>query len=353
MKLTVISIVLSILFTATLGATGLSEPNDAGSETKFEFNNKTKCKWRVSLGKNKEGLQVYVDNPSPNKPTHAAKVLLHENYTIPKSKYVVLDRIYDSPIAKKFSKSQKEFLKTEYTVLVVSDSIRTKPYHYHSTWLYAVSEEDAKLMAQAYLDGLNKYAGWIMVDQKRVLNEWQEKLHLAQKELPEKEAKLKDLEEQYKREKNKTHRFSSEEETPKLAKENILEMNKTLDTLEIELSGIREKLKAIEKYRNEPEQREAIRARLDEMFVEQMIELSGLEARRQTTERLRAEQQLFLILFNKRNDLQHEVGKLRKTIESSKNAINDINDLLKNPMPHMLPPKVYQNKVVIYPVLTE
>jgi hypothetical protein len=338
-----------MLLTTPLSATGVSEPNDTGSEIKFEISSIT-TRWKVNIGKNKEGLVLYANDPGPIKPTHVARVLLHEDSTVSKNEKRVLERIHESPMAKKFSKSQRDFIETEFAIWVDNDSIDAKPYYYYSIWLYAVTEEDAKLMAQAYLDGLNKYANRIMVDQKRVLSEWQEKLRLAQQELPEKEAKLKDCEKQYKRQKGNVHRFSSDGEASDLAKETILEMDKTLDTLEIELAGIREKLKAIEKYRNEPDQPDALCARLDEMFVEQMIELSGLEARRQMTERLRAEQQVFLALYNERNDLQREVRSLEKTIEKSKNTIKDVSELLDDPRPYMLPPKIYQNTITIYPV---
>jgi hypothetical protein len=342
---------LSVLLSTPLGATGVSEPNDTGSEIKFEIDN-TARPWKVSLGKTEEGLVLYADNPGPIRPTHVARIFLHEDSTSPllKNKKDVLKRIHESPLANQFSKSQRDFIKTEYAIRVDSDSIDAKPYHYYSIWLYAVTEKDAKFMAQAYLDGLKKYADRIMVNQKRVLNEWEEKLRLAQKELPEKEKELKACEEEYKPVKNVMLGFSSEKEAAELAKKTILEMDKILDTLEIELAGIREKLKMIEKYRNEPQQREAIRARLDEMFVEEMIELSGLEARRKTTERLRVEQQRFLGLFNERNELQRRVNHLRNAIKDSQDAIKHINELLKDPRPYMLPPKVYQNTIIIYPV---
>lgn len=344
---------LSVLLSTPLGATGVSEPNDTGSEIKFEMNSTTR-QWTVPLGKTEEGIELYADNPGPIKPTHVARIFLHEDSTSPllNSEKETLERIHESPLANQFSKSQRDFIKTGYAIRVDSDSIDTKPFHYYSIWLYAVSEEDAKRMARTYLDGLTKYAARIMVNQKRVLSEWEEKLRLAQKELPEKEKELKACEEEYKPVQNVMLGFSSEKEAAELAKKTILEMDKILDTLEIELAGIREKLKMIEKYRSEPQQREAIRARLDEMFVEEMIELSGLEARRKTTERLQVEQQQFLGLFNERDKLQSKVNHLRKTIKNSQNAIKDINDLLKDPRPYMLPPKVYQNTIIIYPVLT-
>jgi len=354
MRPVTIFIVLSVLFIANLGATAVPEPNYAGSELKFKTISDKPTEWKVPLDTTGRKPKLYVDDPGgPIKPTHVARVSLHKDYPRSTSEHDTLDKIHDSPIFKKFSKSQQEFLRTEFAVRVDSDSNPEKPYHYYSTWLYTVSEEDAKLMAQAYLDGLNRFIDQRVAEYKHELSKSQQRLDLAQKELPEKETKLKACEEQYKAVKDNTHRFSSDNEASELAKKTILEMDKTLDTLEIELAGIREKLNTIEKYRNKPNQRDAILARLDEMFVEQMIELSGLEARRQTTERLLAIQQRFLSLFNERKEQRSTVSRLKENIDDSKSRISYINNLLSNPRPNILPPKVYQNKVTIYPVLTE
>lgn len=349
MKPTVISVVLSVLFTTNVGATAASEPNSTGSEFKFETNSKKTMDWIVYLRESKD----FVQDPGPIKPTHVARVSLHKDYPRSTREDNVLEKINDSPIVKKFSKSQQEFLKTEFAVRVDSDSRPEKPYHYSSTWLYAVSEKDAKLIAQAYLDGLNRFVDQRVAEHKRRLSESQQRLHLDQKELSEKEAKLKACEDQYKAVKDNTHRFSSDQEASELAKKTILEMEKTLDTLEIELAGIQEKLNTIEKYRNKPNQRDAILARLDEMFVEQMIELSGLEARRQTTERLLAKQQRFLGLFKEHQELLIAVSSLQKNIKNSKSRVNSLYNLLSNPEPYILPPKIYQNTITIYSVLTE
>jgi hypothetical protein len=94
------------------------------------------------------------------------------------------------------------------------------------------------------------------------------------------------------------------------------------------------------------------------MFIEQMIELSGLEARRQTTEEIRAKEQTFLGRYIERADLKSDVVGLRSTIGDSQRAIDNTTELLAHPKPNtmfgnMLPPKVYQNTITIHPVLTK
>jgi len=354
MKAAVISIVLPALFTTALSATTVSEPNNTDSEIKFVIDSNTPVKWSVFVNRLYQGRQVRGTPSSPIKPTYAARIRIRDDDARFHSEKEVLDRINDSPIAKKFSKSQQEFLKTGFAVRVNADP--EDPYHYYVTCLFAVSEDDAKLMARAYLDGEKRFIDHCISVYKRDLSEKQEKLRLAEKELSEKETKLKACEEEYKPVKDNMHRFSSEEEASKLAKETILEMDKALDMLEIELAGIREKLNAIEKYRNKTPSHDTIRVKLDEMFIEQMVELSGLEARRLTTERLRARQQRFLGLFNERDDLQREVTNLRNTVKENQRSIDSLTESLAHPKPNqmlrVLPPKVYQNTVTIYPVVT-
>ena len=334
----------------------VSEPNDTDSELQFVIDSNTPVKWTVVLDKRYQGRPVHIHNPGPIKPTHVACIRIRDDNARFHSQEEVLIRINDSPITKKLSKSQQEFLKTGFALRPGADP--KDPSHYYVIRLYAVSEEDAELMARAYLDGEKRFIDQCISVYQRDLSEKQEKLRLTQKELSEKEVKLRACSEKHRQEKEKTYKFSSDEEAPELAKETILQMNKALDTLAIELAGIREKLNMIEKYRNTPDQSEAIRARLEEMFIEQMIELSGLEARRQTTEKLRAKQQAFLDLYNEHREMQHEVTKLRRTIGEIRRTIYSMTESLAHPKPNtmlgknLLPPKVHQNTITIYPVIT-
>ena len=117
----------------------------------------------------------------------------------------------------------------------------------------------------------------------------------------------------------------------------------------IELAGIREKLKTIEKYRNEPN----LRDKLAEMHIELMIEMSGLEARRKITQQIRAREQQYLSVLNRLTDLMGEVRTLNSRIDRSKRRIDDLTNEINNPREGMQPPRIYQNTATIYPVLTD
>ena len=55
-------------------------------------------------------------------------------------------------------------------------------------------------------------------------------------------------------------------------------------------------------------------------------------------------------LFSLWSNLDSEVDRLNYDLESSENSLRDVEEILANPVPEMLPPKVFQNKVTIYPV---
>lgn len=349
MRPVTISIVLLVLLATHAATAAQTEPNDAPLKLKFERSTEPR-NWTVRGQNTEGGTWVLYDNPpGPIKPTHIAEVVLHREYPRSTSERGVLEKIQDSPIAKKFSKAQQEFLKTGFAVLV-DEEARNIPNHF-STWLYATSEDDAKLMARAYIDGLNRNVNERLGEYKRKLHESQQRLEAAQKELPEKQAKLKAYEEQYKPVKQDRHQFESDDEAAKSSQQTVTEMNRMLDALVIEFVGTSEKLKTIEKYRKGQEKLSSqLYLKLDEMFIEQTIELGSIEARRQMAERIRAQEQEFLRLLAERSQLQHDVNRLEALISSLPELISHFTHELENPTPDMLPPKVYQDKVTIYVV---
>jgi len=150
-------VLLIVSFCLPIFAAEPNEPNTPKAELKFENNIET-MSWDIKIGETKEGKSRYYRNPGDIKPTHVAKILLHEEYPKYTSVSNVMNTILDGSISKKFSKQQQEFFKTELAIRV--DEPDRIPFYY-STWLYATSEEDARLMVQAYIDGLN-----ILVDKR-------------------------------------------------------------------------------------------------------------------------------------------------------------------------------------------
>lgn len=352
MRRLTISIVLSALFTASLGAAEGPEPNDAGSELKFALS-QTRKTWTFAVKDDKGQTSLY-DDPGPVKPMYVARLILERDYPRSTTPRGVLAEIEKSPLAKKLSAAQRAFIEGGFAVRV--EESRLLP-NYYPTWLYAVSEADARLMAQACLDGLKRRADERVLEYKRNLTERREQLAGAQGELPKKEAELKACEDQYKSAKQVRHEFESDVEAAKSSMQTVTEMDKTLDTLEIELAGIRKKLGAINEYRKTPQSMQdhdrlrklpdGMLVKLEQMFIEQTIELSGLEARREVAELIRAREQRFLGLKSERLELQRDVRALKKSIDDCERWIPEIQERLNKPTIEMLTPKVYNNSVTI------
>jgi hypothetical protein len=229
--------------------------------------------------------------------------------------------------------------------------------------LYAVSEEDAKKMVQAYFEIHENETNARRQEYEQYVKDRKQEILEIKKVLPEKQKQADDMEPKY-MELKKTRYFSlSDDEAYEKAKETMLEMDKMLDVLAIELAGIREKMSVINEYRKTPQDMQAIERRrqlpegmlvkLEQMFVEQTIELKSAEAREQAAIKIRDRDKAFVDLFIQWKNLSGEVYKLKANLENAERRVKEIEERLINPEPYMLPPEIYQDKVTIYPVLTE
>ena len=329
----------------------LSKSSDEKTKLKFEINNKPQL-WR-RVGNNIPGR-------GPIKPSHVATFHIQRPHGhLPNSHEEIL-QILKTSIGKKLSQKQVMFLKT-------SDVLTwwgIKEIQNHDTvFLYTVSEEDAKKMVQAYLEVPTKRANEKVYEHEKYLKEQKERIIEIKKILPEKQKQADEMQPKY-MEIKKTRYFSlSDDEAYEKAKETMLEMDKMLDVLEIELAGIREKMSVINEYRKTPQDTQAIVRRkrlpegmlvkLEQMFVEQTIELKSAEAREKAAIKIRNRDKAFVDLYIEWKNLSGEVHNLKTNIKNSKRRLQEIEERLNNPEWDMLPPTLYQNKVTIYPVLSE
>jgi predicted nucleic acid-binding Zn-ribbon protein len=290
----------------------------------------------------------------PIRPEYVAEVFIKNSANIPRNEtYGKFEKLLETPAGKSMSHKQKEFLETSSSYEFRAEFFPDKPIDYVRISLYAVSQEDAKKMVQAFIELVNKRVNELRNEYKQEIHENEQGFIQAQKDLPEKNSELKEVEQEYKELKEKIHPLSSDTEAVDLASKSIIEMNKTLNDLEIELAGVNERLKTIEKYRNEPvPKRSEVAAKLDVMYVELIVELSGLEAKKSMTGKINSMEQRFMSLFSQQNDLINCIKGLDSTIKKyPKNIEQWTNDFKSNP--NMQPLEVYQNKVTIYPVANQ
>jgi len=336
-------ILLLSLTTVAFSAT-TTEPNLATPKPSFEMND-------VPLGMSRSHGDV--------RPKYMAKVVLLQDRAF--SATAAWRWIMDSAWAQKLSQAQRGFL----------EGPRGDGYQHHygiqsgggprdHVWieLYAVSEEDAKIMASAVLDALTAQALSERTRHSRWLDGLKREARQTEAELSENEERLKEVNSQYDQRKVALYPFLTDDEAAQLARELVFQMDKEGKMLEIELAGIRAKLEVIDgycsgssssKYRITSEKTE----RLEAMYIDLMIELSGLEARREAIERNRTAERQFYSLYSERRQLSQVVPSLRSALKDKNQQIERVTAQLERPSGEMVPPEVYENKVVIYPIQSE
>ncbi|MBN2591072.1 MAG: hypothetical protein JXA96_14495 [Sedimentisphaerales bacterium] len=316
-----------------------NEPNNAASELKYEIS-KFPIKWELG----------HTPGRGPVKPEYMVEFYVKSSSNLPERRGT-FEKPLQTNSGKSMSPKQKEFLKTSSSYNIMSESSLQKPIGYVGIQLFAVSQDDAKKKALAFAEILNEE-----VQERRSNYEWEigdreQMIAEAKKGLPEKESQLEAIKQEYDKMKKQIHTLSSDTEAVDLAKKSIIEMDKTLNGLEIELAGITERLKTIEKYRQNPEtDRPEVFTKLDVMYVELIVELSGLKAKKEMTEKINSTEQHFVSLFYQLNNLHDEVRTFSSRIENYPKKIEQIKNELKTSPAFQLP-EIYQNTVKIYPVI--
>lgn len=324
-----------------------SESNKVKINPKFETNNKKSQLW-ISHASQIRGR-------GPIKPSHVAVFHIRQpHYNILNKNDEIL-QILQNTAGQNLSQQQQKFLNA-------SDSIAwlgIQDIKNHNTvYLYAVSQEDAKKMAQAYLEIPTKHANENIQRNEKYLKDAEERIIEIKKALPEKQKQADQIEPKYMEIKNTRYFSLSNNEAHEKAKETMLEMEKKLDVLEIELAGIKEKIQSIEKFRSIKsldghDFSEDTLNKLEQMLVEQLIELKSAEAREQAAIKIRNRDKDFIDLLFQWKNLSSEVLSLKGDLEDSENRVREMEESLPNPEWYLLPPEIYQNKVTIYPVLIE
>ncbi len=342
------STLLLVLSLATVAfcASAPTEPNHVAPEPKFEMSDLTP-RWTVSA--TVDDKPVLYDDPGPIRPTFAAQIILPRNREVRNGK-AAQAMVMHSPLSQEFSQAQKDFLAQGFGAWV-DTSPDNVPNHYSIT-LYAVSEKDARLMAWALIDHFAINAQRSRVFEQRDLDKYTQRLEENETALPAKEKQFEEVRRQYQAVKDEIYPLNSDREAAQLAKELIQQMDKEAKTIDIDLAGVRGRLKIIDKYLAGTLSA-SLRERLEGTRIEQMVELGGLEARQQAIQQVRGQQQRFFALVRQREDLSISITGLKEDIGRDQERVNAVKHRLEHPWGDMLPLAVYQDKVILYHVKAE
>jgi len=351
-------IAIALVLTCNFALWAAEEPNDPNdSQIKIEISNEERPWMRCVSSPPQPG-------EGPIRPTHVVEVLISDEGqpTVPRNRDLL-----DASVAATMSPKQRKFIEDStalgysrnegaYVLAYDRDAVRGRLDGRESRffYLYAVSEDDARKMIDAFIEIRAERPKQNRLQYVNKLRENREEMAKAKGLLPGKEALLLTVKAKYDKSKEYAHAFSADTEAAEHAKQTMLEMSKMLDTLDVELAGIREKLKVINDYQSKlGEMSEEAFAKLQEMQIIQTIELKGAEARRKAAIAIRQREKDFFDLFDQWTSLDSEVKGLRSTIDIRQEHIAEYEAILANPKPAMLPPQIYQNKVTIYPVRTD
>ncbi len=333
-----LQLVMVLISVCACGLTLGAEPNEAETELKIEIRNVRPSPMLLRTRR----LQP------PYGSTHCAVLFIFGDWGRPPT--ISVETILATSAGLAMSQKQRELVSTlPFRLIEFGQTIGNHTYFR----LYGVSEDDTKKMVEAFIEILTEKADARMQSSLNQQQELQEKIAEIKKELPEKQKQAKEAESKYNEIKDARYFSLGGGEAYKKARETMLQMAKMLDVLEIELVGIEVKLKAIEEYRSThrlPDKRlsDNIVDKLDQMYVEQMIERKSVKARKEATLRICNREKEFCDLCNLQGSLFNEVRGLERDLSSSEERLNDVEERLANPKPNMLPPKVFQNKVTIY-----
>jgi len=349
----VMVLVLACLCAPVLGV----EPNLPKTKPRFEINSEEQ-QW-IAMG----GIIC----KGPIKPTHVAELFLPFPYSdeyMPNSNPQRIMRMLKTFPGQSISSEQRVFLSASkiQDAISIIDRGDTVRRHYHIR-LYAMSELDARKIAEAFIEAMTDKAEKIG-SYKEHIRMLQETIFRTNKKIlaqeAEAEVELANLRESIKN----VHYLSTDE-----AKQAISELNTMLNNLDIELAGMKAKLRAIQEQqlrqkairnkipvqeRTERINRDGILLKLEDMWIDLLIELKVAEARKETAIQLRMQAEDFCKQMNaKKAEFQKEMNKFKMDIAFYEREIHQFKEKLADPDMEILPPKVYQNKVTIYPVRAE
>jgi hypothetical protein len=230
---------------------------------------------------------------------------------------------------------------------------RTVKNHRHFG-VYAVSQGDAKRVTEGLLELWAAAAKRKAQEAEDSFREQDEAMARANNELQNKQAELDNVTRQLEQLRASTRSLAADQDAREQAKATVLEMDNILNMLNIEITGIKARLTAIDHYKSEKKLTsiEGL-AKLEVMLAEQTVELAGALAKMEAARGIRVAHQKLYDLVTRRTTLESEISTLRSDLGKWPVRRQYWEERLTNPPAYWLPPKVFQNKVTIYPVRVE
>ncbi len=326
---------------ACLSAAG-TEPNDANSPLTFEVNPTELPAPQFST--------VYVLPRVPGwKGTvaYAAGVAHNDSpYFLSRGRRDVVDRFIEFARSQGISEEQWRFLVRTHGGLEIG-LFYTPPEDPNASQLllYAVSPDDARKMAHAYL--------------RAAADQWRRRIAPIRDEVKKLSGRLAD-DEQKLPEANRAYEAAKKsfedlrKQVPyrddKQALDAAAELDKMLNMAQVDIAGIRARIQVIQS-EQEKHPPTAVVTQLQIMFVEEAVALQGTEARKSMATTLRKQADSYIDLKAASERAEAERDRLTHDVSVLPNVIQAAQQKLAAEMERE--PKIINNKVFIYPVRPE
>ncbi|MBL7153828.1 MAG: hypothetical protein ISS79_08925 [Phycisphaerae bacterium] len=259
-----------------------------------------------------------------------------------------IKKILNTPAGQKISPAQREFLEAG-RAIYRDGSLGDQVVDHFRLWIYAVSKDDVEKTTQALIQFLTAEAEakirlWLSECKKLT----EDSIPGYKKRVSEAEGEIKAVQTKLDTLKKTVHYVSIEE-----AMQTVLEFNKTLNTLEVEIAGLQAKVSANKEYMAHANLTNDALTKLQQILADHIIELAGALAKKETATKIRDQAKEFYDLHTQLTKLPKTLTNLRKSLSSHESSLQGAENAMTDPRGGALAPKVFGNKVVINPVYTD
>ena len=215
-------------------------------------------------------------------------------------------------------------------------------------WLYATSEQEAREMAERFIGYAKSLADIHVRRAEDDLEHYRKKITDIENEIPKLEGKKKRLEAELTKVEETTY-FRNKDD----AQRSILEWNNLLSAAEVDIIGIKAKLKMVKELRKKEQEK----VEADELFwflfrmrMSEEIELAGALARKNAALSYRDKALKFLDLAEKLESVSKQLDLKRIVLDDSQADVVRLEGKLPQLRAAVRPVEVVNNEVTIHPV---
>lgn len=217
-------------------------------------------------------------------------------------------------------------------------------------WVYGNSEKEARENAQTIIDLVAKLAYADVEKAKQGLRRHREMIEKLEAEIPELERKREEIEREIEEHKKTVH-YSGDAD----ARRSILEWTDLLNTIEVDLVGIKARLAKIKELTEKEHQKKTVdhevQGALSRMQMAAEIDLASALARKEAAQSFCKKAADFIALKKKRQRASREVKENQDELAYSRRAVSRYEEVLAKLQAADIPPvELVDNEVVIHPV---